>query len=217
MQSNATHSRPSSSAVSRGSGQTNTHTSTLITPTTADPQLSTAKRQQRTQAFASHMNRASFERQVATAQTAKLELESKLREKELLIERLEGDRRWLAEREKEEREEKEREREEHAEEKVRPITPAPGPDLTSTVRGKPRANYVFFVARSQRCVSSTSIWRRNTRYSLGALRMHSPRRRRRSPPSLARSTSSRTSSPNSNASQKSGHARSTSCRCSTTS
>ncbi|KAI1786094.1 MAD-domain-containing protein [Ganoderma leucocontextum] len=82
-----------------------------------DPQLSTAKRQQRTQAFSSHVAHASLERQLAAAQTTKLELESKLREKDLLIERLEGDRRWLAEREKEEREEKEREREEALETK----------------------------------------------------------------------------------------------------
>ncbi|KAL1942225.1 hypothetical protein VTO73DRAFT_6289 [Trametes versicolor] len=80
-----------------------------------DPQLSTAKRQQRTQAFSTHMSQASLERQLATAKAAKLELESKVREKELVIERLEGDRRWLAEREKEEREEKECEREEHQE------------------------------------------------------------------------------------------------------
>ena len=86
-----------------------------------DPQLSTAKRQQRSQAFSSHMAHASLERQLAAAQTTKLELESKLREKDLLIERLEGDRRWLAEREKEEREEKEREREEHLEDKVRTV------------------------------------------------------------------------------------------------
>ena len=57
------------------------------------------------------MAHASLEKRLAAAQTTKLELESKLREKDLLIERLEGDRRWLAEREKEEREEKERERE----------------------------------------------------------------------------------------------------------
>ena len=86
-----------------------------------DPQLSTAKRQQRTQAFSSHLAHASLERQLAAAQTTKLELESKLREKDLLIERLEGDRRWLAEREKEEREEKEREREEALEAKVRKV------------------------------------------------------------------------------------------------
>ncbi|KAH9896012.1 hypothetical protein C8Q73DRAFT_773799 [Cubamyces lactineus] len=78
-----------------------------------DPQLSTAKRQQRTQAFSTHMSQAAVERQLAAAQAAKLELESKVREKELVIERLEGDRRYLAEREKEEREEKEREREEY--------------------------------------------------------------------------------------------------------
>ena len=87
-----------------------------------DPQLSTAKRQQRTQALSSHLAHTSLERQVAAAQTAKLELESKLREKELLIERLEGDRRWLAEREREEREEKERERAEYLEAKVRTFT-----------------------------------------------------------------------------------------------
>ncbi|KZT64690.1 MAD-domain-containing protein [Daedalea quercina L-15889] len=51
------------------------------------------------------------------AQTARTELETKLREKDVLIERLEGDRRWLAERETEEREEKERERADRAEEK----------------------------------------------------------------------------------------------------
>ena len=53
-----------------------------------------------------------------TAQTAKTELETKLREKELLVERLERDRRWFADREKEEREEKEKEREEHDKVKV---------------------------------------------------------------------------------------------------
>ncbi|TFY74117.1 hypothetical protein EWM64_g9895, partial [Hericium alpestre] len=42
---------------------------------------------------------------------------SKLRERDVTIERLEGDRRWLAEREKEEKEEKEQERAEREEEK----------------------------------------------------------------------------------------------------
>ena len=86
----------------------------------ADPQLSTAKRKQRTQAFTSHMAHASLERQLLAAQTAKTELESKLREKESEVERLKGDRQFLAEREKEEREEKERERVEREEEKVSP-------------------------------------------------------------------------------------------------
>ncbi|KAF9562386.1 hypothetical protein CPC08DRAFT_749502 [Agrocybe pediades] len=76
-----------------------------------DPQLSSAKRHQRAQVFSSTISHASLERQLLAAQTAKLELETKLREKELLVERLERDRRYFADREKEEREEKERERE----------------------------------------------------------------------------------------------------------
>ncbi|CAA7263882.1 unnamed protein product [Cyclocybe aegerita] len=82
-----------------------------------DPQLSTAKRQQRAQVFTSSISHANLERQLLAAQTAKMELETKLREKELLVERLERDRRWFADREKEEREEKERERAAHEEEK----------------------------------------------------------------------------------------------------
>ena len=50
------------------------------------------------------MARTSMERQLAALQASKTELEAKLREKDAFIERLEGDRRWLAEREKEERE-----------------------------------------------------------------------------------------------------------------
>jgi len=83
--------------------------------------MSAAKRQQRTQVFTSSISHASLERQLLAAQTAKLELETKLREKELLVERLERDRRWFADREKEEREEKERERLAHEEEKVSDI------------------------------------------------------------------------------------------------
>jgi mitotic spindle assembly checkpoint protein MAD1 len=45
-------------------------------------------------------------------------LDKKLREKDAVIDRLEKDRRWLAEREKEEREEKDRERIEWDEAKV---------------------------------------------------------------------------------------------------
>ncbi|KAJ7057139.1 spindle assembly checkpoint component Mad1 [Mycena amicta] len=80
-----------------------------------DPQLSTAKRQQRAQTFTSHMAHAALERQLLAAQTSKVELESKLREREMQIEKLERDRRWLADREQEEREEKERERAEFQE------------------------------------------------------------------------------------------------------
>ena len=68
------------------------------------------------------MAQASLERQLVAAQTAKIELETKLREKDATIERLESDRRYLAEREKEEREEKERERAEREQEKVRHLS-----------------------------------------------------------------------------------------------
>ena len=64
------------------------------------------------------MSHAHLERQLLAAQTAKVELETKLKEKELLVERLERDRRWFADREKEEREEKEKERGEHEQAKV---------------------------------------------------------------------------------------------------
>lgn len=95
----------------------------------SDPQLSTAKRKQRTQAFTSHVASASLERQLIAAQTAKVELETKMREKDALIERLEQDKRWLAEQEQKERDAKERERAEREEEKVRLaslLTPKPG-------------------------------------------------------------------------------------------
>jgi mitotic spindle assembly checkpoint protein MAD1 len=65
------------------------------------------------------MAHANLERQLVAAQTVKMELETKLREKDILVERLERDRRWFADREKEEREEKDRERGQHEEEKVR--------------------------------------------------------------------------------------------------
>jgi mitotic spindle assembly checkpoint protein MAD1 len=83
-----------------------------------DPQTATAKRQQRAQAFTSHMAHAALERQLATAETARVDLETRLREKELHAEQLERDRRWLAEREEKERSEKERERKEHEAVKV---------------------------------------------------------------------------------------------------
>ncbi|TFK19223.1 hypothetical protein FA15DRAFT_648696 [Coprinopsis marcescibilis] len=78
-----------------------------------DPQLSTSKRQQRNQVFNSSISHAHLERQLLAAQTANNELETKLRERELQIERLERDRTFFCDREKEEREEKERERDAH--------------------------------------------------------------------------------------------------------
>ena len=83
-----------------------------------DPKLSTAKRQQRAHALNTTLSQAAIERRLAAAETTRLELETRLRERDTTIERLEADRRWLAEREQEEREEKERLTKEREEEKV---------------------------------------------------------------------------------------------------
>ena len=86
-----------------------------------DPQFSSAKRQQRTNAFTSSMAHASLERQLLQVRSEKIELEAKLRERDSTIEQLEGDRRLLALREQSEREEKEQEHSARAKEKVLPL------------------------------------------------------------------------------------------------
>jgi mitotic spindle assembly checkpoint protein MAD1 len=85
----------------------------------ADPHLSTAKRQQRTQALNTTLSQAALERKLAAAETTRIQLETHLRERDAIIERLEADRRLLSDREQEEREEKERVTKEREEEKVR--------------------------------------------------------------------------------------------------
>ena len=69
--------------------------------------------------FTSNLAHANLERQLVSAQTTRMELETKLREREIQVERLERDRRWLADREQEEKEERERARREYDEDKVR--------------------------------------------------------------------------------------------------
>ena len=90
-----------------------------LVKTPTDPRLSTAKRQQRNQVFTSNLAHANLERQLVSAQTTRMELETKLREREIQVERLERDRRWLSDREQEEKEERERDRREYNEDKVR--------------------------------------------------------------------------------------------------
>ncbi|KNZ74680.1 Spindle assembly checkpoint component mad1 [Termitomyces sp. J132] len=69
-----------------------------------DPRQSSAKR---TQALSSSFAQAGLERQLASLKTDKSELERKLKEKIAQVDRLEQDRRWLADREASERKEKE--------------------------------------------------------------------------------------------------------------
>ncbi|OAX36279.1 MAD-domain-containing protein [Rhizopogon vinicolor AM-OR11-026] len=113
----STFSKPASKAPLLSSRSATTKRDSLMAELERDPQHSTAKRQQRSSAFTSHMAHASLERQLLAAQATKLELETKLREKDVTIERLERDRRWLAEREEKEREEKLQEQSEREEEK----------------------------------------------------------------------------------------------------
>ena len=71
-------------------------------------QLSTTQRQQRTHALNTTLSQAAVERRLAAAETTCLQLETHLRKQDSeIIERLDADRRWIAEREQEEREEKE--------------------------------------------------------------------------------------------------------------
>ncbi|KIJ53268.1 hypothetical protein M422DRAFT_242402 [Sphaerobolus stellatus SS14] len=78
---------------------------------------SAARIRQKAQEFSTHMEKASLERRLIAIEAERKELEARLIQKEKVIAKLESDRRWLADREKEEREEKEEERREHEEEK----------------------------------------------------------------------------------------------------
>lgn len=65
------------------------------------------------------MAHASLERQLLQLRSEKVELETKLRERDSTIDQLEGDRRLLALREQSEREEKEQEQSAREKEKAR--------------------------------------------------------------------------------------------------
>ncbi len=64
------------------------------------------------------MSTKALERKVIAAENAKQELECALKEKDILIERLSSERRWLADKEQEERSEKARIQKTYGEDKV---------------------------------------------------------------------------------------------------
>lgn len=107
------------------------------------------------------MAHASLERQLVAAQTAKVDLETKLREKDLLVERLERDRRWLAEREEKEREDKEKERVEHETARVCPSS-ASGGDNLICCRPTSRTSYDLRGPSFVKRAIKTSSYKRNT-------------------------------------------------------
>ncbi|KAH9979345.1 hypothetical protein BGW80DRAFT_1455049 [Lactifluus volemus] len=122
--SNRPQAQPSTSRL-RNASSSNATTSTtvkrdsLAAELERDPHLSTAKRQQRTQALNTTLSQAALERKLAAAETTRIQLETHLRERDAIIERLEADRRLLSDREQEEREEKERVTKEREEEKTK--------------------------------------------------------------------------------------------------
>ena len=73
-----------------------------------DPELSASRRAEKTQAFEARMLKSGLERRLLAAEETHRELERALTESKATIQRLESDRRWLAEREQQEREERER-------------------------------------------------------------------------------------------------------------
>lgn len=86
-----------------------------------DPALSSSRRALKSDLFSSRMASKSLERRLLAAETAKQDLEFALKEKEIAIERLGNERRWLAEREAEEREERKRLTSEWVIERVRAL------------------------------------------------------------------------------------------------
>lgn len=105
--------RPGPNRTDTGTTNTNADISDAVLHTD-----SSARIRQKAQAFSSQMEKASLERRLLAAEAEKKELEVRMTQKERLVAKLESDRRWLADREKEEREEKEEERKEREEEKV---------------------------------------------------------------------------------------------------
>ena len=69
---------------------------------------STAKRQQRAHALNTTLSQMTLERKLAASETTRMQLVTRVRERDTTIERLDADRRLFAEREQEERVEKER-------------------------------------------------------------------------------------------------------------
>ncbi len=100
-----------STANATSSASTTTKRDSLAAELERGPSLSR-------RSFDTTLSQAALERKLAAAETTRIQLETRLREREATIERFDADRRWLAEREQEEREEKERVSKEREEEKV---------------------------------------------------------------------------------------------------
>jgi mitotic spindle assembly checkpoint protein MAD1 len=90
------------------------------------------------------LSNASIERELMHAKAVRSELEAKLREKEVAVERLERDRRWLADREKEESVARENAEREGEEEKVSYPSHTATTSCGSFVSEKPRRKSALY-------------------------------------------------------------------------
>jgi hypothetical protein len=114
---------PAAAGTSKANGTTSTVAKRTAKAAQLDPEVDQiiTRRKEKIEAFTADMNKHSLERRLQDAENAKKAAESELSKLKLDKVKLEGDRRWLAQREKELLEEQKQETEAFAEEKVRDL------------------------------------------------------------------------------------------------
>jgi len=112
---------PVATNVSKANGTTPTTVKRSAKAAQLDPEVDQiiTRRKEKIEAFTANMNKNSLERRLRDAENAKKAAEAELSKLKLDKVKLEGDRRWLAQREQELLEERENETEAFAREKVR--------------------------------------------------------------------------------------------------
>lgn len=112
---------PTATSVSKANGTTSAAVKRSAKAAQLDPEVEQiiTRRKEKIEAFTANMNKNSLERRLQDAENAKKVAEAELSKLKLEKVKLEGDRRWLAQREQELLEERENETEAFTEEKVR--------------------------------------------------------------------------------------------------
>ena len=126
---------PATANVSKANGTTSAAVKRSAKAAQLDPEVDQiiTRRKEKIEAFTANMNKNSLERRLQDAENAKKVAEAELSRLKLDKVKLEGDRRWLAQREQELLEEREKETEAFVEEKVRKL-PGCGRGLTFCCR-----------------------------------------------------------------------------------
>ena len=114
---------PAATSAPKANGTTSTAAKRTAKAAQLDPEVDQiiTRRKERIEAFTANMNKNSLERRLQDAENAKKVMEAEVGKLKLDKVKLEGDRRWLAQREQELLEEREKETEAFAAEKVRKI------------------------------------------------------------------------------------------------